>query len=111
MATDRACGVPNKCDTENTHISLLEVNGNYLYIGLENATYGLNIWRVNMASFPSGQVPAKSAFALVSSFGLGNAAVNKRVFSTTRYVVGTDEYLFVSTGNGSGNTNIFRTID
>ncbi|MDH5716237.1 MAG: Ig-like domain-containing protein [Spirochaetia bacterium] len=111
MSGNTACGTTNMCDTENTHISLLEVNGNYLYIGLENSAYGLNIWRADMSSVPSGVSPLESQFSLVSSFGLGDTANNTRIFSYTTYESGGLNYLFVSAGNGTGITKIFRTID
>ena len=111
MSGNGVCGSPNQCDTENTHFSLLEVNGDYLYIGLENKTYGLNIWRVNMAGVPSGTAPPESSFSLVSSFGLGDPANNTRIFSSTTYTSGADDLLFVSTGNGTNPARIFRTTD
>jgi len=111
MSGNTACGATNMCDTENTHITLLEVNGNYLYIGLENSAYGLNIWRVDMSSVPSGVSPLESQFSLVSSFGINDPANNTRIFSYTTYESGGLNYLFVSAGNGTGITKIFRTID
>ncbi|MDH5656857.1 MAG: hypothetical protein OEZ34_13170, partial [Spirochaetia bacterium] len=111
MSGNDVCGTPNKCDTENTHFSLLEVNGNYLYIGLENKTYGLNIWRVNMAAVQSGTAPPESSFSLVSSFGLGDPAANTRIFSSATFTSGADDLLFVSTGNGTNASRIFRTTD
>ncbi len=99
----------NRCDTENTHITLLEFNGNYLYIGYDNATYGANLWRVDMSAVSSGTAPAESDFALVSTFGLGDAVNNTRFFAHVTANDGGTDYLYLLAGNGTNALRLFRT--
>ncbi len=99
----------NQCDTENTHVTLLEINGNFLYVGFDNATYGLNVWRTDLSSVASGSTPAASAFTLVGSFGLGSASTYTRAFSSLSYNLSGTDFVVLVAGNGAGTTGVFRT--
>ncbi|RME88649.1 MAG: hypothetical protein D6767_09830 [Candidatus Hydrogenedentota bacterium] len=121
MSDKAECGTaPNKCDTENTHITLLEFNGSYMYIGYDNATYGVNIWRVdfnNAAStggaIPSGTAPLESDFSLAhTNFGLtgtNKTTADTRIFSSATVNDGGVDYLILTTGDGTNPVNVFRT--
>ena len=104
-----ACGTsPNKC-LSNSHITLLEVLGDYLYIGFDNLTYGSNIWRVNMSSVTSGNTPAQSAFQLVSNFGLDSSANNRKIFSHLKVHQGGKDWLIILSRDGINPIRLYRT--
>lgn len=115
-----SCGTaPNKC-LNNTHITALEINGSYMYLGYDNGTNGLNLWRVNLSavasqgngSLPSGTAPIASDFSQVSTFGLtgtNKATPDYRIFSHISVSDGGVDYLVITSGTGTGAVNIFRT--
>ncbi|MCP4179751.1 MAG: hypothetical protein GY756_18485 [bacterium] len=107
------CGdSPNKCidNWGNTHISLLEMNGDYMYIAYDNNEYGLNIWRVDMSGVTSGTAPSESEFQLLSpGFGLGNSSEFTRIFWHLSYNDGGKDFLTIIAGNGVDPIKIFRT--
>lgn len=110
MSARPACTLAvNQCDTENTHVSLLEINGTYLYVGFDNAAFGLNIWRTNLAAVASGSAPTASSFELVGGFGLGSATVYTRLFANLSYSVGGSDFVVLLAGNGTGSMSVFRT--
>jgi hypothetical protein len=98
----------NKCD-KNAQLTLLEFVGNYLYIGFDNPDYGANIWRTNMVSVPSGNLPAKSSFELVNTFGIDGTATNIKIFSHISYNDSEDNWLLISTGDGLTPIKLYRT--
>lgn len=101
----------------NTHITLLEFNGNFLYIGYDNALNGLNIWRTDVSLLPSGSVPAEADFTLLSVFGLNDSsgspdpAGNTRVFSSLTLNEAGVDYLVFTTGNGTNPVRVYRTTN
>lgn len=103
------CGsAPNKC-ADNEHITLLEFNGDYMYVGYDNAVSGLNIWRTDMSSITSGTAPLETAFSLVSpGFGLGDST-NSRIFNHLTINDGSTDYVVVVTRDGSNAVKIYRT--
>ncbi len=108
--TDPAeCGsAPNKC-LSNSHISMLEFNGDYMYVGFDNPNHGLNMWKVDMSTVNSGSTPTETAFTLVSpGFGIGDSS-NTRIFNHLTINDGSKDYLVVVTRNGSNAIKIYRT--
>ena len=103
------CGSsPNKC-TSNTHTTLLEFVGNYIYVGFDNASYGANIWRADMSSVASGSTPAENTFEMVNINGLDGTLTNQKLFShITINEAGTD-WLILTTRDGSNSVQIYRT--
>ena len=99
----------NRCDSENTHITLLETNDTFLYIGFDNATHGVNIWRVDLAGITSGTAPSVNQFDLVGGFGLADNTANTRLFSSASLNVSGSDHLIVLTGNGTGPLSLYRT--
>jgi hypothetical protein len=108
--TDDCGSSPNKC-TSNTHATLLEFVGNYLYIGFDNATYGANIWRTDMSSITSGSAPAETSFEMVNINGLDGTLTNQKLFShITINEAGTD-WLILTTRDGNNSVQIYRTAN
>lgn len=99
----------NRCDTENTHITLLEFNGDYLYIGYDNATHGANVWRADLSAVVSGTVLTESSFTLVGDFGLGFGAGVTRIFSEVTVGDGSTDFLLLMAGDGINPLKVFRT--
>ncbi|MCX7633334.1 MAG: hypothetical protein N2Z22_08390, partial [Turneriella sp.] len=108
-ANTSACGSsPNKCD-KNTHLTLLEFVGNYMYIGYDNRDYGSQIWRVDMSSVTSGTAPAETAFQMVNISGLDGSSSNQRIFTHVTVNDAGKDWLIVITRDGSNAMRIYRT--
>jgi len=104
------CGVGTKCSQSNTHLTLLEMNGNFLYIGYDNADFGLNVWRVDMSAISSGTPPTESQFQLLSpGFGLGDPTEIQRIFWHITYNDGGKDFVAIVSRNGTSPLKIFRT--
>jgi len=95
----------------NTHASLLEFVGNYLYIGFDNATNGANIWRADMSGIPSGSAPAESAFTMVNIPGLDGSSTNQKIYSHITINEGGTDWLILTTRDGSNAVRIYRTAN
>lgn len=106
------CGAPNKC-LNNTHLTLLETVGSYLYIGYDNATDGANIWRTDMTSVVSGSTPAESAFVMVNIPGIetGGGGANQKLFSHITVNDAGKDWLIITTRDGSSAVTVYRTAN
>jgi hypothetical protein len=103
------CGTaPNKCHG-NTQATLLEFVGNYLYIGFDNPTYGINLWRTDMSAVISGNIPAEASFDLVSDFGFDATLTNTKIFNHITFYDSSRDWLLISTGNGVVPVKVYRT--
>jgi len=113
VAENGISGKTNMGNPNNSHISLLEVVGTYLYIGFDNPVNGANVWRVNMSSVASGSVLNQSNFTQVNIDGLGpdSGGSNKKLFGQT--VVNHDgkNWLIITTRDGTGAVRIYRTAN
>jgi len=116
------CGVApaNKCE-RNSHLTLLEFVGNYLYLGYDNQDHGANIWRVDMNSATctgaascavSGNYPAEASFTIVNSvLGLDGSATNQRIFSHITVNDAGKDWLILATRDGTNSMKIYRTAN
>ncbi len=96
----------NMGHSSNTGITLLAVNGDRLYVGYDNATDGIRIYRtVSGVTAPSSQ----SDFEQVSSGGLGNPGAITRIFHAASVSDGGTAYLWVLCGKSGGDMYVFRT--
>ncbi len=112
-ANTGSCGTsPNQC-LVNTHVSLLEFVGNYLYVGFDNATYGANVWRVDMTSVASGSLPAQTSFSIVNLPGIesGGGGTNQKIFSHVTVNDAGKDWLVIITRDGSNAMKIYRTAN
>jgi len=93
-------------DANNTHITLLVANGGRLYIGFDNATTGVEIWRTKTDnSHPS----ALSDFEQVGADGLGDATNNHRINHGFSVADGSVPYLWLICGKSGSPLTVFRT--
>ncbi|MFZ5631175.1 MAG: beta strand repeat-containing protein [Spirochaetota bacterium] len=117
-----SCGsAPNKC-LNNTHITLLEFVGNWLYVGWDNATDGANVWRVDFNSttctgsascMVSGNKPAETQFSIVNLPGIesGGGGTNQKIFSHVTVNDAGKDWLIIITRDGSNAMKIYRTAN
>ncbi len=103
VAENGATGTTNMNDGNNSHLTLLVANGSYLYVGFDNATTGVQIWRTNSAN-PTNE----GDFSQIGGDGLGNAAANQQIYSATSVQDGIFHYIFVSTGKPGSPVSIYR---
>jgi hypothetical protein len=103
VAENGTTGRTNMGDVNNKWITLLIRNGDYLYIGFDNPTSGLEIWRTNVAN-PS----TAGQFEQIGGNGLTDPTRYLRNFSAVSMQQGIDHYLYVSAGDNSLPLAIFR---
>ena len=97
--------------SHNTHITLLEFVGDYIYVGYDNSTDGANIWRSDMGSVTSGNTPLESSFSIVNITGLDGTATNQRLFSHVTVHEGGTDWLIVATRDGTNSMKLYRTAN
>jgi hypothetical protein len=103
----------------NTEVTLLEVNGNRLYIGFDNSNAGVNIWRTKSGiSSPAGEndfeavcQTGNQCAASASQFGFGDSINNTRIFDSTSVEDAGTYFLILNSGNGSNGLKIFRSAN
>ena len=100
----------NRC-LENSHLTLLEFVGNYIYVGYDNDVYGSNVWRADMTSIASGATPAESAFGIVNILGIDGSATNERIFSHITINDAGQDWLIVVTRDGTNAMKLYRTAN
>ena len=103
MIANDGNNLTNMGDTNNKAISLVTVNGSYLYVGFDNTVTGFELYRTNKAS-PS----AVSDFERVSTDGLGSGNTITRSFSSTSLQMGGYYYLYIVAGDNSNPIQIYR---
>jgi hypothetical protein len=112
----------NAIGANNTHITLLEFVGNYLYVGWDNATDGANVWRVDFSSptctgsascMTSGNKPAETQFSMVNLPGIesGSGGTNQKLFSHVTVNDAGKDWLIIITRDGSNAMKIYRTAN
>ncbi|HPJ38932.1 MAG TPA: hypothetical protein PLT75_10845 [Spirochaetota bacterium] len=106
LVADNGSGISNMGQSSNTRITMLTVNGDRLYIGFDNATEGIQIYR----TVPGVTAPAaQSDFEQVSSSGLGYGAANEKIFHAISVPDGGLDYVWVLCGKSGGTMYVFRT--
>jgi hypothetical protein len=112
----------NTIGANNTHITLLEFVGNWLYVGWDNATDGANVWRVDFNSatctgsqscMVSGNKPAETQFSIVNLPGIesGGGGTNQKIFSHVTVNDAGKDWLIIITRDGSNAMKIYRTAN
>jgi len=105
-------------DARNTELTLLVVNGDRLYIGYDNATDGVNIWRTKSGvtkptSESDFEAVCQSSGTVCSvpskQFGLGG--VDTRIFDGISVNDAGTDYVIVSARNGTNPLRIYRTAN
>lgn len=100
----------NLCE-HNTHATLLEFVGDYIYIGFDNESFGANIWRASMEMVDSGDKPSESDFQMVNIPGLDGTVTNERLFSHVTVSDSGTDWLIVATRDGSNAMQLYRTAN
>ena len=110
VAPDESTGLLTNFDNaNNTRLSLLLATANHLYIGFDNATSGLVVFRssdpvVAVAADFEGESACSAADHPASCDGYGGNgfgdASNSRIFSAVVAAIGVKDYLYIITGDG-----------
>ena len=95
----------------NSHITLLEFVGDYLYVGFDNSADGSNVWRTDMSGITSGNTPAENSFSMVNIPGLDGTASNQRLFSHVTVTDSGTDWLILTTRDGTNSMQIYRTAN
>jgi len=101
-------GISNMSNSNNSHVTLLVVNGERLYIGYNNSSDGLQIWRTKSCiTDPATEIDFES----VSTDGFGDAVNNKEIYHSLSMYVNSTDYLWVLCGSESGSLRVYRTMN
>ena len=103
LVANNGSGQTSMGDGNNRTLSLLVTNGTYLYVGFDNPTTGVEIWRTNTAN------PIVTAdFSQIGVDGLGDASNNLQVFDGMSSVYSGLNYLYLTTGKIGGIVKVYR---
>ncbi|MBE7436959.1 MAG: hypothetical protein HS115_00790 [Spirochaetales bacterium] len=113
VAENGTTGKTNMGTSNNTHFSLLEIVGDYLYIGFDNATGGASVYRVDISGYASGTAPAQGNFSIVNVQGIdaSGGGTNVKIFSHVTVEEGGTNWLIITTRDGTGAMRIYRTAN
>jgi len=104
IAENGSTGKTNMGSTNNTKITFIAKNGLRLYIGFDNATNGVTVWRTKSGvTNPS----LESEFEQIGGNGLGNAN-NLQIFSSVSLQQGLVHYLYLSVGKSGVPVKVYR---
>jgi hypothetical protein len=93
-------------NSNNMEASLLVVNGDRLYIGYDNSTDGIQVWRT-MAGVTDPVFA--SDFEPVSTDGFGDPANNERIYHGLSSPSSGTDYLWLLSGKSGGSIRFYRT--
>jgi len=99
-------GITSMGYTNNNALSLLAVNGDRLYIGFDNSSSGLQVWR-SLAGITDPQF--ESDFEPVTLDGFGDPAFNQRIYHGLSIADKTKDYLWLLCGKSGDSMQVFRT--
>jgi hypothetical protein len=105
LVADNGSGLTDMGDIKNSSITLLVVNGDRLYIGYDNDTNGIQIWRT-AAGVTDPAIEAD--FEPVSTDGFGDPANNQRIYHGLSIADGGTDYLWLLSGKSGGSIRVYR---
>ena len=108
LVADNGLGLTDMGNIKNSSITLLVVNGDRLYIGYDNDTSGIQIWRT-AAGVTDPAIEAD--FEPVSTDGFGDPANNQRIYHGLSISDGGTDYLWLLSGKSGGSIRVYRTIN
>ncbi len=108
LVADNGSGLTDMGDIKNSSVTLLVVNGDRLYIGYDNDTSGIQIWRT-AAGVTDPAIEAD--FEPVSTDGFGDPANNQRIYHGLSISDGGTDYLWLLSGKSGGSIRVYRTIN
>jgi len=91
---------------DNYAASLLVVNGDRLYIGYDNSSSRLQVWRT-LAGVTDPQF--ESDFEPVTTDGLGDPAQNQRIYHALSIVDKDTHFLWLLCGKSGDSLRVYRT--
>lgn len=103
VAQNGATGKTNFGDINNTKVTMLSANGDYLYVGFDNSTTGIEVWRTNVAN-PS----TAGDFSQIGGDGFGAGTAITEVYSHISLQSGSIYYLYLSVGKNSIPVRVHR---
>ncbi|PJZ71488.1 hypothetical protein CH373_03090 [Leptospira perolatii] len=101
---DDGTGNTNFGEDTNRTITMVVKNGAYLYVGFDNPTTGIQVWRTGDTNPGS----SSSSWTKIGGNGLGDATNIKQIFSATSVPVGGVNYLYVSAGKNGVPVRVYR---
>ena len=104
LIADNGSGITDMGDADNTRISLLLVNKNILYIGFDNSSDGIQVFR---SDNPSDQ----ASFDAVTLNGLGKGAEIDTIYHAISVPDGGKKCLWLLCGKSGGKLRIYRRAE
>jgi hypothetical protein len=106
IVADNGSGITDMGNGNNSAASLLVVNGDQLYLGYDNSTDGVQLWRTVVGvTDPS----IEADFEPVSTDGFGDPANNQRVYHGVSISSGGEDFLWLLSGKSGGSVRVYRT--
>jgi hypothetical protein len=98
----------------NSHNSVLAVNGDYLYVGYDNAVDGVVVFRsdatvISASSDFEGEAGCTAPCAGIAGDGFGTPATNVAFFDAKSLNFGGTDFLYVLVGDGVSPVSVYRT--
>jgi hypothetical protein len=97
--------------TGNRTLSMVIANGSYLYVGFDNPTTGIQIWRTNVTN-PSTETQWEQLdqSGLTDSLGNRDNLNQQKIFSAISVTDATTgvNYLYMATGRGNYAVSVYR---
>ncbi len=106
LVADNGAGISNLGNGNNSAASLLVTNGDRLYIGYDNSTDGVQLWRT-AAGVTDPVLDAD--FEPVSTNGFGDPANNQRIYHGLSISDGGTGYLWLLSGKSGGRIRVYKT--
>ncbi|MBK8396633.1 MAG: hypothetical protein IPL26_15540 [Leptospiraceae bacterium] len=103
VAQNGTTGKTNFGDANNTKVTMLSTNGDYLYVGFDNATTGIEVWRTNVAD-PS----TEGNFSQIGGDGFGSGTALTEIYSNIALQNGSIHYIYASIGKNSIPVRVHR---
>jgi hypothetical protein len=102
LVANNGSGYTNFGDANNKQITMLQPNGNYLYIGFDNPL-GIKVYRTALNNPIS-----EGDFSQIGGDGFGNPLTNKQIYSTISIQNGTIFFAYSSIGQNSNPVRVHR---
>jgi hypothetical protein len=109
LVTDNYTSFGNPTTNGNRTISMVITNGSYLYVGFDNPTTGVQIWRTNQAN-PSNEANWEqvSVSGLTDQFNDPDPTNQWQIYSSVSAQSNGVYYLYVATGKPGYPLSIYR---
>jgi hypothetical protein len=106
IVADNGSGISDMGNADNSAASLLVVNGDRLYIGYDNSSNGVQLWRTVLGVTDPN---IEADFEPVSTDGFGDPVNNQRIYHGLSISSGGEDYLWLLSGKSGGTVSVYRT--